>query len=262
MKTFLSVSLAGCLTLPGALFICGTSLRAQTGQAVIGTHDGGTSELLESIFIPPKPNAPFSLTLETEWTRPMGNGGTFTLANKRRIMRDSAGHVYQERWYLVPKGGSIEPTMNYTQIADPYEHVGYSCEVASKTCFTEPYRRSAAATYQPAIGVSGPLPNGQGFRKVEDLGRKEIEGLETTGFRETTTANPGVFGNDQPMITIREFWYSPQLGINLISLFDSPQSGKQQFTATKVSTAEPDPHRFTLPEGFSVDRSGIEEPKP
>jgi hypothetical protein len=64
------------------------------------------------------------------------------------------------------------------------------------------------------------------------------------------------------MITIREFWYTPQLGINLISLFDSPESGKQQFRATKVGTAEPDPHQFTLPEGFSVDRSGLEKPKP
>jgi hypothetical protein len=152
--------------------------------------------------------------------------------------------------------------MNYLQIADPYEHVGYSCEVASKTCFAEPYSRSAAATYQPAIGVSGPLPNGQGSQKVEDLGRKDIEGLETFGFRETTTVNPRVFGNDQPMITIREFWYTPQLGINLVSLFDSPQSGKQQVRATKVRTAEPDPHQFTLPEGFSVDRSGIEKSKP
>ena len=262
MKALLSISLAGCLTLPAVLFIFGSSLSAQTGQTVIGTHDGGTSELLESIFIPPKPNVPFSLTLETEWTRPMANGGTFTLANKRRIMRDSAGHVYQERWYLVPKGGKIESTMNYIQIADPYEHVGYSCEVASKTCFTEPYNRSASANYQPAVGKSGALPNGQGSRTVEDLGKKDIEGLETIGFRETTTVNPGVFGNDQPMIIIREFWYSPQLGINLISLLDSPQSGKQQFTVTHVSTAEPDPHFFTLPEGYSVDRSGIEKSKP
>ena len=31
--------------------------------------DGGTQQTLESIFIPPLANAPFSLTLETEWTR-------------------------------------------------------------------------------------------------------------------------------------------------------------------------------------------------
>jgi hypothetical protein len=54
---------------------------------VIHIQDGGTSGRMESIFIPPLVGAPFSLTLVTEWSRPLGNGGTFTLANRRRIVR-------------------------------------------------------------------------------------------------------------------------------------------------------------------------------
>jgi hypothetical protein len=68
------------------------------------TQDGGTRKVLESIAIPPLANAPFSGTLVTEWTRPMADGGNYTLTNRRRIARDSAGRIYEERWLLVPKG--------------------------------------------------------------------------------------------------------------------------------------------------------------
>jgi hypothetical protein len=69
-------------------------------------QDGGTSEYLESIVIPPKREAPFTLTLETEWVKTLSDGGAMTLVNKRRIARDSEGRIYQARWFLVPKKGN------------------------------------------------------------------------------------------------------------------------------------------------------------
>jgi len=65
-----------------------TLLAQAPAKSNIGTPpDGGVRQVLESIFIPPKPNAPFTLTLDTEWTRPLGNGGTYTLVNERHIAR-------------------------------------------------------------------------------------------------------------------------------------------------------------------------------
>lgn len=90
----------------------------------------------------------------------------------------------------------------------------------------------------------------------QDPSCANTNGVDTTGFRETTTINPGVMGNDQPMISTREFWYSAQLGINLISKVDTPQSGKQVFTVKDLTTSEPDPTIFELPEGYKiVDRT-------
>jgi hypothetical protein len=37
-------------------------------------------------------------------------------------------------------------------------------------------------------------------------------------------------GNDKPMITTREFWFATRLAFNLVSIVDSPISGKQVFT--------------------------------
>ena len=235
------------LLLLGSSFLC-----AQTQQTAVRVPDGGTSGRMESIFIPPKPNAPFNLVLATEWSRPLGNGGTFTLANERRIVRDSAGRIYQERWVLVPKGGKAKSWMDIFQITDPAQHTWYNCQTAHKVCELLTYSLSTETTYKPATFPSGPLPNGNGFRQLEDLGVGSASGVETHGYKQTTTINPGVMGNDKPMITTREFWYSNQLGVDLLSTVDSPSSGKQVFTVKELSTSEPEASYFAIPEGYSV----------
>ncbi len=150
----------------------------------------------------------------------MNNGGAFAQVNQRRIMRDGKGRIYQERWLLVPKGSKIKSEMNVIQISDSHEKMTYNCMVAEKTCYVIGYSGSDTVVYKPVIGVSGPLPSGNGTHLHEELGPSSSAGVNTTGYWETTTLNPGVLGNDQPMVTVREFWFSSELGINLISKLD------------------------------------------
>jgi hypothetical protein len=246
---FVSISFGLTLVLSAS----STILLAQRPSAAVGAADGGAREVLVSIFIPPKPNAPFFLTLDTEWTRPLGNGGAYTLVNERHIARDSAGRIYQERWILTPKNGHFESSMNRIEIADPAQHTRLNCVVAVRRCTVEPYQELTTTAYRPPVQPSHPLPNGEGFYLHEDLGKDNLLGFDTDGYRETITLNPGSFGNDRPMVTTREFWYSPALAINLISRLDSPQSGKQTFTAKEISRAEPDPKLFARPEGFTLE---------
>ena len=113
------------------------SLRSQERNApqqsgnetrFVTTQDGGVSEVLQSIVVPPKAEAPFTLTLETEWVKTLNDGGTITLVNKRRIARDSAGRIYQERWALVPKNDPrVKSMMTLIQIKDPKEGTLYNC---------------------------------------------------------------------------------------------------------------------------------------
>src|SRR5260370_28404371 len=104
-----------------------TPKAAQGNAPRLHVEDGGGSEMMESIVVSAKPQAPFTLTLETEWVRMLGDGGTITSVNKRRIARDAAGRVYQERWFLVPKNGNVESQMTTVQIADPSAHTLYNC---------------------------------------------------------------------------------------------------------------------------------------
>jgi hypothetical protein len=65
--------------------------------------DGGVTETLQSIYIPPLVGAPFSAIVHTEWARPIPSGGSYTAVNQHRVARDGRGRIYEERWLLVPK---------------------------------------------------------------------------------------------------------------------------------------------------------------
>lgn len=228
------------------------ALGQQAQQPPAHVEDGGTREVLESIVIPSITHAPFTATLATEWARPLMDGGTSTIVNERHIARDGNGRIYEERWLLVPKNSNVKSVMNVVQIADPKAHTLYNCFIFRKICELTLYYPADEVTFEAAGGASGPLQNGIGFLAHENLGTKILMGVDTTGIRETTTINPWVMGNDRPIKTVREFWHSQQLGINLLSTRSNSRTGTQTFTITELSTSEPDPQLFTLPEGFQV----------
>lgn len=217
-----------------------------------GAQDGGTREVLESIVIPPLPNAPFSSTLATEWARPMADGGTYTFVNQRHIARDSAGRIYEERWWLVPKGSDAKSAMNFIQVADPINHTLYTCSTLRKICDLTEYRPSQSTTFEGEETAPRSFQGKNASQTVEDLGTKTLLGIDAVGTRQTTTINTGVMGNDRPIKIVWEFWHSRQLGFNLLSVRSDPRIGTQTFTITELNTAEPDPQLFAVPEGFKV----------
>ena len=228
---------------------------AQNGAPVIQTRDGGAAARLESIAVPPKPGAPFTLTLETEWVKPMSDGGTQTLVNRRVIARDSMGRIYQERWLLTSKYNSrVRPQMSAIQIFDPNEHTLHNCLTLQtpKVCNLLNYWGSTTATYKPASVQSGPMPGDMGIAFHEDLGTQMIADQFTTGTRDTITYNAGVVGNDREMTVVDEHWYSEALALNLLSIRKDPRFGKQTFKVAKIALGEPNPKLFELPAGYSV----------
>lgn len=247
------------------LFIVAIAIALTTGGRVVCAQtpddggvsfDGGGQEILESIFVPFMAHAPFSLTLAAEWSRPMNNGGTFTTANSRPIKRDSVGRIYQERWLMSPKGSNIPSQMSWIQIADPVAHTLYQCSPRQKVCELVTLGGSMSARFDPARFKSGPLKDSKGDEKGtrthEDLGAQFFAGLPVHEYKDTTTLNAGVLGNDMPMLTVRQYRFCAELGFNLSSVVEAPQIGRQTFTVTEVTTSEPDPSFFQPPQGYKV----------
>jgi hypothetical protein len=72
------------------------------------------------------------------------------------------------------------------------------------------------------------------------------------GTLETGVIASGAMGNDSPMLVKREFWYSPQLGVNLISKRQDPRFGIQNFDVSDIVLGEPDAKLFEIPRGSKV----------
>ncbi len=111
------------LPLCTALFLSlTTSLVAQTVPEAGTPPDGGSTEVLQSIFIPPLLDAPFTMLLKTEWVRPLGtDSNSVIVVNQRRIARDRKGRLYQERVLLRPSNFTGPWVTSYIQMSEPDE---------------------------------------------------------------------------------------------------------------------------------------------
>jgi hypothetical protein len=101
----------------------------------------------------------------------------------------------------------------------------------------------------PPVSTADSKPDPPG---PEDLGKQTIGGLETIGARDTMLIEAGAIGNDRPLLAKREFWYSPKLGVNLISKRTDPRFGTQNFELSDIVLGEPDPKLFELPSGSKL----------
>ena len=186
------------------------------------------------------------------------------LTNSRAIMRDSSGRIYQERWYFVSEMSCARGHRRYPldfcvsrmrtfEISNPITHTLTVCTVKTHICKLSPYHESVNTIYLPDVAASRDLENGAGVQTAESIGHKRISGIDTDGYRVKSTFKPGTFGNNSEMTTTREFWYSPELGINLSSTLRSPISGLQVYTALFVKRTDPDPNVFMVPQGYKIE---------
>lgn len=220
---------------------------AQAPQDGLHAPSGGTRLMVQSITVPPLTNAPFTATVSTTWVRRLDDGSTVTIQNHRIIARDNLGRIYQQRRYLYPEGDPRENRISQIEISDPQTHEIYFCHPIERRCELRGY--FAPASPAPVI-PAGPLDGGKAFLTRAPLGNDSVSGVETVGTRETTTLNSGTIGNDRSITIVKEFWYSPQLGINLIEKRQDPRVGTQTFTVSEINLGEPDAKLFEMPAGF------------
>jgi hypothetical protein len=195
------------------------------------------------------PSAPFTATVNTEWIRQLPDGSSITLKNHRNIARDARGRVFQERRYFVPDDGKHESTVTQIEISDPATHQRYVCRPAERFCRLEPFFDSNFVSSRTARAA----PGEPGVPAVENLGTLMIAGLETIGTRETDLIEAATIGNEAPILEKREFWYSPRLGVNLITKRQEPRFATQQnFEVTNIALGEPDAKLFDPPSGFRI----------
>ena len=217
-------------------------------QAPSRAPDGGTNYRVDGVDLLPLPGMPLTGKSSIEWTRTLEDGSTVTVHLEANLARDSAGHMYRERRSFVPVNSNEEPRLNEIMLFDPDARTKTTCTLATKTCVVTNYYPRTQFTLQNP----GSFAHNTRFLAREDLGENTISGMRVAGTRETTTINAGVIGNENALVSSREFWYSAAIGTNLLVTRIDPREGKQIIALKDLSLAEPDPHTFVVPEGYTV----------
>ena len=107
------------------------------------------------------------------------------------------------------------------------------------------------------VGIATTLPRTPKWdTRTEDLGEQNIEGVSAKGTRTITTIPAGEIGNERPIETIYEKWYSDELQMVVYSKSSDPRFGEQTYRLTNINRSEPDPSLFTPPPGYKKVSGG------
>jgi hypothetical protein len=227
---------------------------AQDSEQANHAPDGNSNVYIVSIFIPPIPNAPFTAIVRAELIRHLEDGTTLSTKNHRTVARDGGGRIFQERRLLAEDGDIHETPVTQLEFRDPAMHQLIVCEPGESSCSLYPYFQ---ATTVPSLSSK---QSGQGGSQSVNLGSAIINGVDTVGTRETSVIAPMGAQNNRTFTITKEFWYSKQLGINMVTKRFDPRVGTQIFQVTDVILGEPDPKLFELPPGATILRQTPQPP--
>src|ERR1039457_4270724 len=215
-------------------------------------------------------NAPFSADVTTESSHTLADGNHIRQTVNSKVYRDSEGRTRREQ--AVNLNG-LAPDANMQQmvfINDPVAGVSYSLNAKERTGTKFMRIGTGSGSMRAPLDTAG---RGPGFRpretsaggvmgrryaanqnaKSESLGRQTIEGVPADGTRTTVTIPPGQADNDQPIVTVVESWYSPDLQTTLLSKHSGPRIGETVTRLTNIGRGEPAHALFEAPADYNID---------
>lgn len=272
------------LLVPFALFLCAVLAQA---QAVVvnsvqvghgGSIGAGSSSdvglgrgaamggITGGVFtFSGNPGQPFSADVIDENDKFLADGNHIHFEIHGKIFRDSEGRMRTET--EAPTFGSASKPFVHIVITDmaegrfifldsehkiatinhfgrPSSQAGIGGSLSAKTPPPQAAAPATKATEQtPPISVDS---------SPEDLGTTQMEGFTVNGTRFTHTVAAGAMGNDKPITTVSERWFSLDLKMDLVNSSDSPDSGKHVRKLVNIRAGEPDPLLFQVPPDFTV----------
>jgi hypothetical protein len=229
--------------------------------------------------------APYSAEEVTETRQTLADGNHITRRSSALVYRDGQGRTRREQ-SLESIGHlglqSQEPLKTIT-ISDPVSGVNYILDAASQTARKLPTANvmmhspsagkvPAGVVFERHVTIAGPpasadMPHTAGVRVLirhaesgdankEALGKQIIEGIEAEGSRVTVTTPAGQLGNELPIQTVSESWYSPKLQTVVLNKQNDPRMGETTFRLTKIELAEPASSLFEVPADYKVVTDG------
>jgi hypothetical protein len=221
---------------------------------------------------------PFSAEIVSEFTQTLADGNAIRRSQTGTLARDSEGRTRREQ-AMAPLGpiSMPLPAAHLVFINDPVAGLTYVLDTDKKTAqkLPLPKQRGGPAEAGMAVGgVAGVMPSSAGVaigtqmthvaiaqEAVEsgDQGADEtrmIEGVRTVGHKTVHSIPAGEVGNDRPIETLSERWYSPELETVILSRHSDPRMGETVYRLTSINRAEPAPALFEVPADYKVVEGG------
>ena len=271
------------LIFAGALLACGF-VNAQDQQKreaeakALAWRSSGAPEIQQDagvMFGEVVKGAPFSAQRTEESLQTLGDGTHISNKSSVAYARDSAGRVRREddEWITI-----YDPVADVSYRLNKKNHTGNRVELLRGQSMVrqklEMEQAQAAllkmqtersldldkAKQENEIMVTAPGPNGYAISVrrpgvEESLGSQVVNGVMADGTKVTHTIPAGDFGNDRPITSVTESWYSPELHLTVLFKRTDPREGDVTTQYTGIKRGEPDPTLFQLPTGYTLNQN-------
>ncbi|HLN04475.1 MAG TPA: hypothetical protein VK335_34625 [Bryobacteraceae bacterium] len=232
-------------------------------------HRGNMDFIAHEMMSKTVKGAPFAADAVTTTTQALPNGTHINRTATASLYRDSDGRTRREEQSLAGTGALSTSAQGRPTvfIHDPVAQAAYvlnpTKKTAQKMAFTPHQGRGASAgagqdataSAEPETGARGPQ-HFSGSVKTESLGSQVIDGLTVEGTRHTLTIPAGTIGNDQPIESVTERWYSPDLQVVVKSVRTDPRFGQTVYQLSNIRRGEQPATLFEVPSDFTVTAGG------
>ena len=231
--------------------------------------------------------APYSADAVTETNQTLADGNRITRKSTATVYRDSAGRTRREEtmaaigpWAAAADAPKIifiqDPVTNVSYHLDPQTHVAHKLPMGKNALFlgqgggpgpsTKFFTtrvpppgtsEAASATGAAAVMTSQSAKVAKPDMKTESLGKQTMEGMEVEGTRSTVTIPPGAMGNELPMSTVSERWYSTELQTVVMSKRSDPRFGETVYRLTNVQRSEQPSTLFEVPADYTIKENDL-----
>jgi hypothetical protein len=233
----------------------------------------------------PVKNAPYQAQVETQTVQHLADGNTIQNSHASKVARDSQGRTWTEEAIekIGPWSAQAGPH-TIVFISDPVAGTSYVLHPETKT--------AEKMVAKPLPGGPGPKGNGKtvlfqrrvtgpgsggeagvtdiitetaapgkiekfgpaelGDEQTEDLGTQQINGVLAQGKRVTRTVPANTIGNQLPIASVTETWYSPDLQIVVQSKHNDPRFGETTLNIKNIQKGDPSPDLFQVPSDYTV----------
>jgi hypothetical protein len=232
--------------------------------------------------------APYSAEVVIESVQVLADGNRIVRKTTGRVLRDSQGRTRREEDREPGRVESIsvsDPVAGASFSLDPESKVAWKTGLATARVLAtalgakiaegaavdpaEIERRRkveaeiTASAHAGAVVRPRTAPPGiarsktAGPEKKESLGTRSLEGVMAEGTRITHTIPAGAIGNEQPIVSTIEEWFSPELKVLVMTRTSDPRAGEHTYRLLNITRAEPNQSWFEIPADYTVRESGV-----
>jgi hypothetical protein len=274
------------LALCGA-FLGVVSLSAQDDPAVLKKKMAEVQAQMNEVKVlggamingPTVKGAPYSAEAVNKMVQTLGDGNHIENTSSSMLYRDSQGRERREEtmkgavsgifitdpvegssYMLMPSSKEARKTAQKSTnfVYATGDHVGVGVGSGSGRGGTVTTETRSFSFSTPGGGpetfffTNQEVNSSKANTKVEHLGMQTIEGVSAEGTRTTITIPAGQIGNELPIVTVSERWYSPELQVTVMSTRSDPRTGTTTYKLTNINRSEPAPSLFQVPPDYTV----------